>query len=58
MWFVIVLLLATLAAAAHMIVISLDGYDPALLEPEHERMFKVPAAPEPAKDKYDPQAQL
>ena len=54
-WFVIVLLLATLAAAAHLIVISLDGYEPSTLEPQHERLFKVPAAPEPAKNKRDPQ---
>lgn len=57
-WFVIGLLLATLAAAVHMIVISLDADDPSVLESEHERVFKVPVAPpKPAEKNNDPKAQ-
>ena len=53
-WFVIGLLLATLAAAAHMIVISLDADDPSVLESGHERVFKVPVAPpKPAENPSD-----
>lgn len=56
-WFAIALLLAIVAAAIHLIVISLDGYEPAELEPQHERMFKVPSAPQPARELPDTQDQ-
>lgn len=44
-WFVIVLLLATLAAAIHLIVISIEAEDTSVLDPAHGQVFKVPALP-------------
>ena len=46
-WFVIMLLMATLAAAVHLIVVSFEVEDTSVLDPSHERAFKVPAAPRP-----------
>ena len=46
-WFVIALFVAMLAAAVHLIVVSIKADDPSVLDPAHEQVFKVPVAPPP-----------
>lgn len=45
-WFVIALFVAILAAAVHLVVVSIEMDDPSVLEPGHERAFKIPVSPD------------
>lgn len=53
-WFAIALFLAILAACVHLIVISIEADDPSVLEREHERVFRVPAAAETSEPQKPP----
>lgn len=54
-WFVIALFVAMLAAAIHLIIVSVQADDPSVLDPKHEQVFKVPVSTaKPAPDTEQP----